>query len=372
MDKTTSGKSLMEVAKKLNEKYQTVEEEDEWQDEQAWDDASGEELKRSEVKRARKEEIEYVHETKLYNKVPISEAYQQTDKSPLAARWIDINKGDVDHPNYRSRLVAREINTSKKDDLFAATPPLGALKIVLSMTSSGNKGEIVMVNDISRALFHAPTKRKVYVQLPVEDRKEGEEQMCGRLNFLMYGTKDAATNWFEEYSRQLLEVGFKQVRASPCTFHHETRGIRTYVHGDAYVNAGMPKHLEWMKAELEKRYQVKTQMLGPRDDHLRQVKIANRIIPWDEKSGIGYEAESRHVEIITQQLALESAKAVSTPATKEKGRTNPDQDEPLDEIQTTKYKARVARCNYLSPDRPDIAFSAKELARYMAQPRKGD
>ena len=54
-----------------------------------------------------------------------------------------------------------------------------------------------MINDISRAFFHALAKRRVYVQLPEEDRGDGEEELCGRLNYSMYGTRDAAQNWFD-------------------------------------------------------------------------------------------------------------------------------------------------------------------------------
>ena len=84
----------------------------------------------------------------LYDKVPINECKRATGKMPITVRWIDINKGDNEKPNYRSRLVARELNTHKRDDLFAATPPLEALKIILSMTASSNRGEVIMVNDI--------------------------------------------------------------------------------------------------------------------------------------------------------------------------------------------------------------------------------
>ena len=49
-----------------------------------------------------------------------------------------------------------------------------------------------------------------------------------------------------------------------------------------------------------------------------------------------------------------------------------DQDEPLDEEQTTRYRAFVARCNHLSFDRPDIAFAVEELAGSMASPKRGD
>ena len=78
--------------------------------------------------------------------------------------------------------MAREINTNKRDDLFAATPPLEALEVILSLTTTWNKGEAIMINDMSRAFFHAPAKRKVYVQLPEEDKEAADEARCGKLN----------------------------------------------------------------------------------------------------------------------------------------------------------------------------------------------
>ena len=229
-----------------------------------------------------------------------------------------------------------------------------------------------MINDISRAFFHAPAKRRVYVQLPEEDKNDGEEEMCGRLNYSMYGTRDAAQNWFDAYSQQLVSIGFKKGLASPCTFYHQQRGIRTYVHGDDYVSVGQTNQLKWLQAQLETNYQVKTQMFGPGEGQLKQVKSLNRIVTWDHKRGLGYEADPRHVEIIKQQFVLEEAKSVSTPGTKEEGRTTTDHEEPLDEEQATRYRALTARCNYLSPDRPDVAFAVKELARNMSTPKKGD
>ena len=67
-----------------------------------------------------------------------------------------------------------------------------------------------MVNDISRAFFHAKAKRDVYVQLATEDKLPGEEGMCGKLRYSMHGTRDAAQNWYEEYSGELKEMGFTQ------------------------------------------------------------------------------------------------------------------------------------------------------------------
>ena len=189
----------------------------------------------------------------FYTKVPVSECIKKIGRQPISVRWIDINKGDAINTNYRSRLVAREINTHKRDDLFAATPPLEALKIILSMTTSGNHGEVVMINDISRAFFHAKAKREVYVQLPSEDGGTTGEPMCGKLNYSMYGTRDAAQNWYEEYSQRLIDNGFEQGKSTPCIFFHKKRGIRTYVHGDDYVSTGLLKELMWLKGKLEEK-----------------------------------------------------------------------------------------------------------------------
>ena len=102
------------------------------------------------------------------------------------------------------------------------------------------------------------------------------------------------------------------------------------------------------------------------------MKVLHRILYWDGNGGITYEADPRHVEIIVEQLQLKDAKAVSTPGTKDEGNTQEDKYVKLSNEEASKYRAIVARCNYLSPDKPDIAYSAKELARNMADPSRGN
>ena len=60
-----------------------------------------------------------------------------------------IRSGIVE--NYRSRFVAREIQKDDRPDLFAASPPLEALEVITSMCASVNKGEQLMIHDVSRA-----------------------------------------------------------------------------------------------------------------------------------------------------------------------------------------------------------------------------
>ena len=74
---------------------------------EAYDDLTGAPLDPEMVAAARKEEIEYFRGRGVYIKVGLDECWAVTGKKPIAVRWIDINKGDMVSPNYRSRLVAK-------------------------------------------------------------------------------------------------------------------------------------------------------------------------------------------------------------------------------------------------------------------------
>ena len=292
-----------DIEQQLREEFKTVESTEDPRMEAAWDDVTGAELDPAQVKSARVDEIKYIRKMRLYTKVDKVECWNKTGKMPIKVRWIDINKGDVKDPNYRSRLVAKEINTYKRDDLFAATPPLEAMKMVMSIAATNNKGEIIMINDVSRAFFHARVKRDVYVELPDEDKMLGEEKKCAKLNFSLYGTRDAALNWHEEYSKQLMDNGFVQGAASPCIFYHPQRNIRTVVHGDDYISVGMEEDLLWLEMRMKTKYEIRTKLLGPQQHHSQEVKVLNRILTWGQ-NGISYEADPRHAEIMIKGVGV--------------------------------------------------------------------
>ena len=115
-----------------------------------------------------------------------------------------------------------------------------------------------MINDVSRAFFHAKVKRDVYVDIPEEDREPGDEQQCAKLEYSMYGTRDAAINWHNEYSQQLVMNNFKQGASSPCVFYHEEKKLRTVVHGDDYIIVGHEHDLKWLEERLKDKYEIKT------------------------------------------------------------------------------------------------------------------
>ena len=123
---------------------------------EAWDDISGKRLDPLKVEGARAEDIGYYYKIQMYDQVPIAECLARTGKQPIGVRWIDHNKGDDLHEKYRSRLVAQQFNSGPMDDnIFAATPPLEALRMVISNATTGKRGKVIMIADVSRAYMYA-------------------------------------------------------------------------------------------------------------------------------------------------------------------------------------------------------------------------
>ena len=346
-----------------------------WEREKYWDDLSGKPLIPELVKKARLEELGELAKHKVYEEVPLDECWKATGQPPIGTRWVDVNKGDDQNPDYRSRLVAQEINNQKREDLFAATPPLEAKKILMSLAVTegvgyqrGNKekGQKLDFIDVRRAYFHAPARRLVYVKLPPEEEKEGT---CGRLLKALYGTRDAAQNWEHAYIDFMKESGFANGAASPCVFYHRERNIRAVVHGDDFTILGQERQLDWFRERIAAKFEVKFRgRLGPAATDDKAIRILNRVVTWTAE-GLEYEADQRHAEIIVDHLGLAtSAKAVTTPSTKRGSEDSPV----LSQEEATKYRALVARANYLAQDRVDIGYPVKELCRKMSKPTTAD
>ena len=279
------------------------------------DDLHDRPLNRELAIKARKTEIQYFKDMGVYTKVK-----RQSWMRVITTKWIDTNKGDEADPNYRARLVGRELNLGKREGLFAATPPVESLRMILSICASNQhsydsaKNFVVMSNDIKRAYFYAPVSRPMFIIIPEEDHEDGDEDMVGQLNLSLYGTRDAAVNWAHTFTAHLKQIGFAVGDASPCNFYHAEKEISLTVHGDDFTSTGREGSLRWLDAQLKSKYEVKTDILGPNPEHSQQLRILNRVISWDE-TGITYEADQRHAEIIIK--AMEVQKAVATPGSRD-------------------------------------------------------
>ena len=137
--------------------------------------------------------MDYFREKEVWMIRKVNEALRRTGRPPITVRWVEVNKGDDANPKFRSRLVAREIRMKDEEAIFAPTPPLESLRMVLSHATTQFPNEktkvwdgespdrqMIYFMDISRAYFNAKVDESdpVYVDLPPGPAHPG---MCAML-----------------------------------------------------------------------------------------------------------------------------------------------------------------------------------------------
>ena len=132
--------------------------------------------------------------------------------------------------------------------VFSATPPLEAIRLVLSLCMTVRLGigndRVLSFLDISRAHPHCDVLREnLYVDFPPESGVP--PGYCGLLKRSLYGLRDAPQA-FEKKVRELLEaIGFVRGVYSPCVFVHHTKHLIYVVHGDDFIGLGSRVRLGW-------------------------------------------------------------------------------------------------------------------------------
>ena len=111
-----------------------------YQDFEFNDDVSGRVLDHELAVKARKLETDFFRKMRVYDKV-LRAAATRDGCRVISTKWVDINKGDQKAQNYSARLVDRELKLDSRLDLFAATPPFDAIRIIRSLCANNQNGQ---------------------------------------------------------------------------------------------------------------------------------------------------------------------------------------------------------------------------------------
>ena len=98
---------------------------------------------------------------------------------------------------------------------------------------------------------------------------------------------------------------------------NEKKSISVVVHGDDFTALGTDHALDWYETEPAKHFELKIRgRLGegcPGDNELRILNRVVRITP----TGLTYEADPRHADLLAQSMTLTDANSVATPGVKD-------------------------------------------------------
>ena len=354
--------------------------------EEFWDSVNGGYLQTERVREARKEEVEWVRKSDMFDVIPRSEA----DSKVVDLRWIDTNKGDDQDPRYRSRLVLRDIKARKKEgdkiplkDLFSSMPPLEMFKAMLSLfvtkkASKRNEPLKLGLFDISRAHFYGKLERRVLAELPEELKADYPGDVVAVLKKSWYGLQDASSIWQSDYTALLEEHGFACGRSNAALFYDPATDCKVLVHGDDFAALGDQKAVDAFEAMLKSKYECKKMAnLGFEEGDDKQATFLNRVITIERSSRpykVVYEPDARHAKLLIESLGLTKASGAETPAEhRSADKQIADSKTPaLSAEQKQLYRSCVMRAAYLAQDDPGIGEAVKGLSRHMNAPNEAD
>ena len=281
--------------------------------------------------------------------------------------WVDTDKGT-------DGCVARDFHPKgekDREDLFAATPPLEAKRMLMSKaTTRWKKGGIrkMMFIDARKAHLNPECEGDVYIELP---REAGAGPgKVGKLNYWLYGFRPAAQAWERHYSEKLEKVGFERGESSAVCFLHRERDVACVVHGDDFTFEGEEKHLKWIQNLMKSWFEIKVRgILGPERNDDKEVTILGRVVKW-KSWGIEFQADPRHRREVMKHFGFEDgSRELSGTNGLEEGE---ECDEEVEEGEAREFRGVAARMNYLAQDSPEVQFATKEVCRGMAKPTRSD
>ena len=172
-----------------------------------------------------RKKLKYLRELGVFEKVDERAAVAKYNVTPVDTKWVATgNAFEWEPMHIRSRNIAREPRRWDKPELFAGTPPLEALKAVISTVASGSPEFSPMHVDVSRACFHAKAQGLVLVKLRVEECSGKDKGKIGLLKKSMYGARDAACNWEPVPPQEKENFGFDTPRR-PCGDRKEQESV---------------------------------------------------------------------------------------------------------------------------------------------------
>ena len=199
-------------------------------------------------------------------------------------RWVTVNKGSDDAPQLRARWVSQEFRGryGDKHEYFTETPDLASVKAVIAHAARRAESEdiVVAVSDVRRAYFHAEEERDTFVELPDYVPAEFRTMHVGKLRKALCGTRPAAASWRDELTKGLVSCSLTVGTASRCCFHNELCSVAGTVHGDDIFVAGPRREVAKIGATLKKRWETRDQMIGPKPDDQKELRILRWCKRW--------------------------------------------------------------------------------------------
>jgi len=283
-------------------------------------------------------------------------------QKPIRCKWVYKIKYNSDDnvDRYKARLVTKgyiQIEGVNYSENFSPTAKLTTLRCLLTIAATRNWFTHQL--DVLNAFLHGTLHEIIYMDLPLEHHRQGENIVC-RLNKSLYGIKQTSHTWFSTFSHMIKSIRFQQSKTDYSLFTRQNNSSFTalliYV-DDILLTGNDLTEIQHVKDCLLQQFRIKD---------LGDLKYFLGTEFSRSKAGI-YMSQRKYALDILQDIGLTGARPDKSPM-EQYFKLTPDDEELLKD--PVKYRRLVGRLIYLTVTQPDIAFSVRTLSQYIQNPRK--
>ena len=311
-------------------------------------------------RRGMMKEMDSMRNFEVYDEVKVDDCTQEQIDGALDCRWVKVWKSEDE---LRCRVVVRgcfqNVEKSEEDNLFASTPSLVTMRLLLCVALARNWG--ITMGDVSTAFLHALMNEEVFVWPPKEFYPEGD--CLWRLKKAMYGLRQAPKLWQEHFAEVMTtKLGFRRCKSDPNLYCHESGRLYVLAYVDDLLVVGTDEmRKSFMSQVSEEVLLTETGQLVPGSEHT----FLGRRLRHNGDS-IDVCMSQKYIDAILELYGMKDAKPVATTGTVTINRTVPDT--PLSPEEHKVYRTAVGKLLWLALVRGDIAYATKELSRDVTAP----
>ena len=278
----------------------------------------------------------------------------------LDYRWVKVWKNETD---LRGRVAVRgcfqNVEKTEEDNLFASTPSLVTMRLLLFMALVRNWG--ITPGDVSTAFLHAAMSGEVFVWPRKEFYPNGG--CLWKLKKAMYGLRQAPKLWQEHFAEVMTSrMGFRRCKSDPNLYCHESGKLYVLAYIDDLLVVGTDEMRKDFTSKLSEEVLLKeTGNLVPGTEHT----FLGRRLRHNGDS-IDVCMSQNYIDAILDLYGMQNAKPVATTGSVTIAKTA--SDTPVSPEEHSLHRTAVGKVLWLALIRGDIAYATKELSRDVTAP----
>ena len=311
-------------------------------------------------KKGMMKEMNSMKDFDVYDEVLVKDCTDEQVNEALDCRWVKVWKNETD---LRCRVVVRgcfqNVEKNEEDNLFASTPSLVTMRLLLCMAMSRNWGRTL--GDVSTAFLHAAMSGEVYVWPPKEFYPNGD--CLWKLKKAMCGLRQAPKLWQEHFAEVMTSKhGFRRCKSDPNLYCDESGKLYVLAYVDDLLVVGTDETRKEFMSRLSEEVLLKgTGQLVPGTEHT----FLGRRLRHNGDS-IDVCMSQTYIDSILDLYGMKNAKQVAP--TGSVTIVKNVSDTPLSPEEHSAYRTAVGKLLWLALIRGDIAYATKELSRDVTAP----